>query len=77
MLLRRLTSAFRLGPIYLTERITEGKASNRQADVFVSEGMRRAGVEELREKHLGDDLGDIAAAVYMAMEYERRAELAG
>jgi transcriptional regulator with XRE-family HTH domain len=49
-------------------------AADDEPDVNVSEAMKRAGLEELREHRLGGDLGELAAAVYMAMEHQRRTE---
>ena len=40
--------------------------------VEVTPEMEKAGVTEMREHQLGEPLGEVVTAVYMAMEYERR-----
>ena len=44
------------------------------APIEISPEMIAAGVDELRERHLGDDLSEIAKALYLAMETQRLAD---
>jgi hypothetical protein len=51
------------------------KEADSIALVEVTPEMQRAGLEELRAHQFGEDLGEVAMAVYMAMEYQRRSVL--
>lgn len=51
----------------------DGQASTEDL-VFVSDAMRRAGESEIRDHSHGGCLRELASAVYMAMEYQRRSD---
>lgn len=48
------------------------KSRQASAQIEVTPQMIEAGVEEMREHNIGDDLGYVVEVVYRAMAYESR-----